>query len=274
MKKYTLFRYPMASGFSPIIHQAFAKQFNIEIEYTQTEVSPGTLSKAIQTFHAQGGQGANVTMPLKEEAYSLCNQMSARATIAGSVNTLFWKNSELWGDNTDGDGLVRDIIQNKRLQLKDKTLCILGAGGAARGILGPLLLQKPKKIILANRTQERAENVRERFLASSVPIEVIPFLSLEEIASHTSLDWIFKAVPAIEFAPSVVQNSLVYDLAYSRGEHPVTAFMQWALDHGATQAFDGLGMLVEQAAMSFSIWNDGKFPDTTSVIELCREISL
>ena len=270
VKKLTLFRFPLAYSFSPLIHQFFGEQLQIPLEYTQTEVKPGDLKKAVISFHNEGGIGANVTMPLKEEAFTISDKVTPRAKIAKSVNTFFWKENQLWGDNTDGIGLLKDITQNHGYSLKDKVICILGAGGAAAGIIASLEAHLPKEIIICNRTLERAHELQKRFSSLTVTPKILNFKELD-----FPVDWIINTTPLNAFEslstlnPIVVKNTFVYEITYSKDGKPLP-FTTWALDNEAKKVFDGLGMLVEQAAESFSKWFEIDTPETKSVIKQLR----
>jgi len=262
-KKFTLFRYPMAHSFSDLIHQSFARECQLSVEYTVTEAKPGTLKQQVEIFRKQGGMGANVTIPLKEEAYSICDQLTSRAKHSQSVNTLFWKGDVLWGDNTDGIGLIRDITQNLNYSLKDKVVCILGAGGAAAGIIEPIEAQKSKSILICNRTLSRAQLLVDRFKE----LEVTPKI----LSTEDHVDWIINTTPSdvvLEINPNLVKNTLIYELAYSKTKKH-TAFGEWAIVHGAERVFNGIGMLVEQAVEAFMVWHQ-RFPNTQPVISLVR----
>lgn len=269
IKKFTLFRFPIAPSCSPFIHQAFGKQFQISLEYTQTEVKPGTLQQHIEIFKNQGGIGANVTMPLKEEAYALCEKLTPRSQLAKSVNTLFWQDGILWGDNTDGIGFIRDITINHQLSLKNKNICIFGAGGAAAGIIGEIIAQAPKNIFICNRTIHRAVALQERFKELSEKLQVINVEAFNAFSQY-SIDWFINATPSdpsrtlLPLDPKFFKNTLIYELSYPK-KGKKTAFAEWAVQQGAKQVFDGIGMLVEQAAESFFVWT-GKFPHTQAVI--------
>lgn len=271
LQKFTLFRFPMANSFSPVIHRTFGQQFGLSIQYTQTEVAPSALKEAIFRFRQDGGIGANVTMPHKEEAFQLCEKVTERAACAQSVNTLFWQDDVLWGDTTDGGGFITDITQNLQLSFRNKTVCILGAGGAASGILGAILQEQPKAVSIYNRNTKRAIALQARF--KNAPIDVVQLEELNSVA--TAPDWIINTTPfsatqlLVPLKPHLMKNTFVYELAYPK-EGELSLFSRWALENGAKGAFDGLGMLVEQAALSFSIWQKGLFPATHSVIKTLR----
>ncbi len=268
-KRYAVMGNPIGHSKSPAIHTAFAKQCSIDLEYTAIQVDPGGFAQAVGNFRASGGAGLNVTVPFKVEAYELAQRLSERAQQAGAVNTLkFEADDGLFGDNTDGAGLVRDLADNLGIDLTGKDILVLGAGGAVRGILGPLCAAGPKSIMIANRTSVRARELAETF-SGACPVTGCGFNTLaghrfDLIINGTaaSLAGEVPAIPAAIFAA----DALAYDLMYA--DSP-TAFMDWALAFGAGRAVDGLGMLVEQAAESFQIWH-GVRPETAPVIRMLR----
>jgi shikimate dehydrogenase len=244
---------PIAHSKSPLIHAAFARQTGEQLEYTALLVEPGSFPARVQGFFEQGGKGLNITVPFKQEAWELATVKSPSATLAGAVNTLLQDhNGVLQGHNTDGVGLVRDILQNHGGVLAGKSILILGAGGATRGILLPLLQQQPARICIANRTVAKAKQLVEVFVGHGA----LDACGYEELAGQ-SFDWVINATSASlqgELPPLPPQlltsGAWCYDLMY--GAQP-TIFCRWAQQHGA-KALDGLGMLVEQAAESFWIW--------------------
>jgi shikimate dehydrogenase len=270
--RYAVIGNPVAHSKSPRIHAQFAAQLGQRIEYTALQVDPGGFPQAVAQFRANGGQGLNITVPFKLEARQLAEHLSARAKLAGAVNTLrFETDGTLYGDNTDGVGLVRDITVNLGVVLAGKTILLLGAGGAARGVLGPLLEQKPARVTIANRTVPRARELAERFAALG-RVEAVGFDALAGQrfdcvinATAASLSDEVPPLPENLFAP----GALAYDLMYSNAP---TAFLRWAGAHGAGKLADGLGMLVEQAAESYYLWR-GVRPDTTPVIAALRRPS-
>ncbi len=266
---YAVMGHPVAHSKSPAIHCAFAKQFGITLEYRAIEVEPGGFAQAVQAFRDEGGAGLNVTVPFKLEAYALADRCSARAEQAGAVNTLkFEPDGTLYGDNTDGIGLVCDLVVNLGARLAGSRVLVVGAGGAVRGILGPILEEGVARLQLANRTASKAKELATVFAAFGS----ISAGGLDELAGKTfdivinataaSLQGEVPSLPAGIFAP----GALAYDLMY--GDTP-TAFMQWAQRHGAARVSDGLGMLVEQAAESFLLWH-GCRPETAPVIASLR----
>lgn len=267
--KYAVMGHPIGHSKSPQIHQQFAKQCGLDIGYTAIDVAPGTFAEAVKDFQEKGGKGLNITVPYKLEAWELVNRRSGRAQLAGAVNTIkFNHNKTLFGENTDGVGLVRDITQNLNTQLKDKTILILGAGGAVRGILGPILDQQPNTLHIANRTVSKAEELKILFadkgqITASGFDEINQTYDVVVNGTAASLQGDLPPLPDKLFN----DNALAYDLMYA---NEPTAFMIWASEHGAKNSVDGLGMLVEQAAESFFIWT-GKRPETKEVIDIIKK---
>lgn len=256
MDKYAVFGNPVSHSLSPLIHQTFAKQTAQSISYEAVLVPVEGFKEAVKAFQ---GAGLNITLPFKQEAFNLATTRSERATLAQAVNTLAWREGEWYGDNTDGVGLVRDLINNQGIILKNKRILILGAGGAARGIVGPLLDENPQEIIIANRTVEKTQQLADYFQVKSSSLEKLnPSFDLIINATSASLQ---NTVPSID--PTLCQNAWCYDLAYSTQE---TLFQTWAKQNGAKLSLNGLGMLVEQAAESFYIWRGVK-PETKPVIK-------
>jgi len=266
---YAVFGHPISHSKSPRIHQLFARQLNDDIVYTAQDVRPECFEVAIRTFRAGGGKGLNCTVPLKEEAFRRADELSDRARLSGAVNTLMWRDEHLFGDNTDGVGLLRDLTLNLGLSLEDRRILILGAGGAARGILGPILEQRPGEVVIANRTLSRARELARRFTSFGT-ITAVGFDQLEA----KPFDLILNATAAglkgeIPPLPDglVARGGCCYDLMY--GDQP-TPFVRWGRAQGAKLSTDGLGMLVEQAAEAYLIWR-GKRPDTRPIIALLRQ---
>ncbi|RMH12292.1 MAG: shikimate dehydrogenase [Gammaproteobacteria bacterium] len=250
---------PVSHSLSPRIHQAFARQSNIQIEYTAIQVDPGGFTQAVGNFFSQGGKGLNITVPFKHEAVKVANCLTDRASQAGAVNTLIWKSDQhIIGDNTDGQGLVVDIQKNIGVSIDSKRILIIGAGGAVHGIFFPLVEQHPAHIHVANRTVSRAESLVQKFSGKLLDTTT-SFSSLENIPCTDPFDIIINgtssslqhkslALPAQIIKPDV---SLCYDLMYA--SQP-TDFLLWAAENHCGMARDGLGMLVEQAAESFYQW--------------------
>jgi shikimate dehydrogenase len=267
--RYAVFGNPVSHSKSPQIHTLFAQQFDIELEYVAIEAPLDDFAGAVQRFRNEGGKGCNVTVPFKHAAWELADRRSGRAELAGAVNTLrFEGDGKIFGDNTDGIGLVRDLTINLDTRLYDQRVLVVGAGGAVRGILGPLLEQAPRELAVANRTPARAQELAQLF-ATVGPIR--PF-SLEGVGGRefdlvingtaASLTGTVPELPDGLFAT----GALAYDLMYSDDGTP---FLHWARDHGAGRLVDGLGMLVEQAAESFALWH-GLHPDTGPVFRALR----
>lgn len=264
-KKYAVMGNPVSHSLSPTIHRLFARQFNLEISYEAIEVVRDGFTGAVSEFRAQGGRGLNVTLPFKEEAYRIATRRSRRADVAGAVNTLSFENAQgIFGDNTDGQGLRVDLESNLAVGISDCRILVIGAGGAVRGILGPLLEANPGALTLSNRTVSRAELLAGEF-GYDGRIEVQALEGLEgrqfDLVINGTASSVQGEVPDL---PNRIfsEQSLSYDLMYAKEP---TAFMQWSLDQGANRAVDGLGMLVEQAAESFFIWHGVK-PRTRAVL--------
>jgi shikimate dehydrogenase len=265
---YGLFGYPVQQSWSPFIHGMFAKQTAQQMEYRLFESPPERFRSEVLEFFRAGGSGVNVTVPHKRAAADLVNELSPRAQVASAINTIVRQDEGLFGDNTDGAGLLADLTRNLRLKFSSPRILLLGAGGAARGALGPLLELNPRLLVVANRTAERAIEIAEEF-AYLGPVSGCEFAKLE----HKRFDLIVNAtsaslrgdVPAIP--PGVVDSlTTCYDMAYGTGD---TAFVTWAKARGAGRAEQGWGMLVEQAAEAFFLWR-GVRPDTGPVLTALR----
>ncbi len=269
MDKYAVIGNPIEHSKSPDIHAAFARQTGESISYERLLGDKQNFAADVRTFLAEGGRGLNVTVPFKEEAWRMADELSDRAHTAGAVNTLIRLDSNLLrGDNTDGVGLVRDLSVNQGFRLADKRILMLGAGGAVRGVMRPMLEEKPKRIIIANRTASKAYS-----LASGLaPYGQVAGCGLEEIAGM-QFDLIINGTAAglAGEVPRIPDDILAkggwcYDMLYS---NQATPFQLWARAHHAARSLDGLGMLVEQAAESFRLWRD-ILPETPPVIAQLR----
>lgn len=269
---YVVIGNPIAHSKSPRIHQLFAAQTGQALDYATLLAPLDGFATSVRDFIAAGGRGANVTVPFKEEAFQLANQLSPRASAAGAVNTLrFENNGDIYGDNTDGAGLVRDITVNLRRSLNSKRVLLLGAGGAARGVILPLLLEDPARLYIANRTPAKAAALVNEF--NAMPDGLPGRLdggSFSNLAGQ-QFDVIINATSAglsdtaLDLPNNLfAENSLAYDMVYGRD----TPFIQQARSAGADIA-DGLGMLVEQAAEAFYLWRDVR-PDTQPVMQALR----
>ncbi|MEN5033501.1 MULTISPECIES: shikimate dehydrogenase [unclassified Pseudomonas] len=272
MDQYVVFGNPIGHSKSPLIHRLFAEQTGQDLEYATLLAPLDEFSDCARGFFKQGS-GGNVTVPFKEEAYRLCDSLTPRAQRAGAVNTLSkLADGTLQGDNTDGAGLVRDLTVNAGVELAGKRILILGAGGAVRGVLEPILAHKPQSLVIANRTVEKAEQLAREFDELG-PVVASGFAWLQEpvdvIINATSASLAGELPP---IADSLVEagRTVCYDMMY--GKEP-TPFCQWAEKLGAAKVLDGLGMLAEQAAEAFFIWR-GVRPDTAPVLaELRRQLA-
>ncbi len=264
--RYGVMGYPIAHSRSPVIHKLFAIQTRQALQYELLNVAPDKLERAVRQFQRTGGRGLNVTVPHKRAVAKLCDQLSERASSAGAVNTLVFQDDEIFGDNTDGIGLLRDLGVNLGIALGGRSILILGAGGATRGIVGPLLEMRPSKLIIANRTVSKAEKLVERF-ADQGPVSACGF---DDVPGDEPYDLIINATSAGvkgETPPypssAVGPKTFCYDLSYASKPTP---FCKWAREHGAAKAVMGWGMLVEQAAESFHLWR-GVRPNTLPVLK-------
>lgn len=266
--QYAVLGQPVSHSKSPDIHTHFARQTGEDVNYGSAEVSPEQFPDMVAGFFDGGGKGLNITLPHKEAAFRLCKQLSERAQLAAAVNTLYMKDGELCGENTDGPGLVRDIRDNHGVELRDKSILILGAGGAARGVIPALLDEHPASITLLNRTLSKAEAIRNAMLPATIKVSDYAHADQSRhydlIINATSLSLEGKLPPVSN--NWITEQTCCYDMMYADS---ATVFQQWAREHGAHLALDGLGMLVEQAAESFYIWR-GVRPETADVIQALR----
>jgi len=259
---------PIAHSLSPRIHQAFAKQTGQSLDYQATLVPEDAFAETLAAFHAAGGKGANITLPFKEAAWRAVTVRTGRAERAGAVNTVWFENDTVHGDNTDGIGLVRDLRDKLGCELSGERVLVLGAGGAVRGIIEPLFDAGVAEIVIANRTPARAETIAAQFTDRGM-IQAEAYDDLEAafpiIINGTSLSLQNELPPLGEGV--LAEGGWVYDMMYQREP---TCFMRWAAEHGAGRTADGLGMLVEQAAEAFMIWR-GVRPETSAVINMLRQ---
>ena len=249
---------PIQHSLSPMIHQQFAEQFEHQIDYQKQKLEPDHLNSWVMHFFKNGGCGLNVTLPFKTLAFELAKNRTDDAMRAQAVNTLWFSNGELFGDNTDGRGLIHDL--KRHLVLKDMNILVLGAGGAAKGIIPALLLEKPKALTVANRTFSKACDLQQQFkdieVANIKALQGVYDLVINSTSMGLNGEW-------IDLTQELWQNApFCYDLVYNLEEN--TPFVENALAHHC-QAQDGLGMLVEQAAESYLIWQGVK-PDVDSVL--------
>ena len=263
---YVVMGNPVGHSQSPFIHAEFARQLGHAITYAARHVEVGCFREAVDEFRAEGGLGANATLPFKEEAFALSSRCSARAEQAGAVNTLGFDGERVWGDNTDGVGLVRDLERNIGLSLSGRNILLLGAGGAARGVIGPMLAASPARLVVANRTASRAGALRRHFddLIEACGFARLPSAPFDLVVNATSASLSGEAPPIP--AGLLRSGGSAYDMMYAAEPSP---FMRWAEGAGASTVADGTGMLVEQAAEAFRCWR-GVRPSTGPVIEALR----
>ncbi len=302
--RYCVFGNPVGHSKSPAIHALFARQTGEDLVYEARLAPLDGFAAAVRDFIADGGRGANVTVPFKEEAFRLCDTLSARARLAGAVNTLSFAHGRMAGDNTDGAGLVRDLMENLRTPLAGRRILLLGAGGAARGALGPLLEQMPATLVVANRTAARADALVRDFSAQTPPSGEPHAASVAGRGAHArasvgkgahtrvsvragamvrgcgfadlagqAFDIVVNATSAslAGEAPPLpagvfAPGALAYDMMYGQGD---TAFLALARQLGVARLADGLGMLVGQAAEAFFVWR-GVRPETLPVLAALR----
>lgn len=268
--KFAVFGNPIKQSKSPIIHTLFAQQYAQHIEYRAVRVELDDFVQATNLFFEGGGAGLNITVPFKHEAFALAHRNSERSLRAGAVNVLTLADDGLIdGDNTDGIGLIRDLIANLGWTVQGLRVLLVGAGGAARGVLEPLLRERPRELLVVNRTAARAADLAVEF-AGIGPLEggacdLIGTRQFDLIINATSAG-LSGAVPELP-SSMLTERSCCYDMVY--GAEP-TPFLRWSADHAAGAVSDGLGMLVEQAAEAFYIWRQLR-PETRPVIDQLRE---
>ncbi len=255
---------PVKHSRSPQIHRLFARQTGQILDYRA--IHSEHFEVTVDQFRNQGGLGLNVTIPFKEQAFSYAQTHSDRARKAGTVNTLCFADNTLHGDNTDGIGLVRDLTHHHHVTLENRRILLLGAGGAARGVIQPLLDQHPQRLVIANRTVDKAKKLADRFQG--------PLLGCGLGELEDEYDLIINATAAslqgkkLDLPETLIHSrTAAYDMMYG----PDTPFMIWAREHGANKIMDGLGMLVEQAAESFRLWR-GVMPDTGEILALFQNV--
>ncbi|KZE26090.1 shikimate dehydrogenase [Crenobacter luteus] len=268
--RYAVIGNPIAHSQSPFIHAEFAKATGEDIAYERLYAELGKFNDVVDEFVAAGARGLNITLPFKGDAFRYADELTERARAAEAVNTLTFKDGKAFGDNTDGVGLVRDIVDNLDFPIEGQRVLILGAGGAVRGVLVPLLEQRPAALTIANRTLIKAEALAHQF----GPFGAIEAVGYEALAGRTfdiiinatssSLSNDLPPIPRGVFTP----RTLAYDMVYSKG---LTPFLARAQAENAGMLADGLGMLVEQAAESFRIWR-GVQPETRTVTNLLRDL--
>ncbi len=269
--KYAVFGNPIKHSKSPLIHAMFAQQCSQHMLYRAVRVELDGFVQEAENFFSGGGAGLNITVPFKREAFEFANRLSERAFRAGAVNTLTRAQDGLVeGDNTDGIGLVRDLLANLGWAVQGLRVLVVGAGGAARGVLEPLLLERPQELLVVNRTASRAAQLATEFTdlgnLEGGGYDLIGARQFDLVINATSagLSGAMLELPA----SLLTERSCCYDMVY--GAEP-TPFMRWSAHHAAWAVADGLGMLVEQAAESFYIWR-GVRPDTGPVINELRQV--
>ena len=266
---------PIGHSKSPEIHQHFANQFDAKIEFRKDEVTPETLETWLADFFSDDGKGVSITLPLKEVALNYADEISDRARLASACNVIYAKDERLFADCTDGYGFTKDLEENLKVPVKDKKILILGAGGAARGIIPSIIEKKPAKLKVANRTASKALLLKEDlegkvdlkgksliFQAGGLADDFLLADSYDLVINSTSVST--QAGESIGLPKALFKGTkLAYDLFYSAKK---TAFMQEALSAGAEKVSDGWGMLVEQGAESFRLWTN-LIPDTSRLLE-------
>lgn len=268
--RYAVIGHPVSHSWSPFIHGMFAKQTDQNISYSRIDAPPEDFERQVGAFFQTGGKGLNVTVPHKQVAAFVARYRTPRAEIAGAVNTLMMDDDGIHGDNTDGAGLVTDLVRNLGLALEDIRILIVGAGGAARGVLGPLLAAGPEYVEIANRNSDRAVELANEFAT----LGATRGCGFRDITEDRSFDLVLNATSASlqDLIPPIPRSAvgpatLCYDMAYGKGDTP---FTRWAKSIGAGRAECGWGMLVEQAAESFYLWR-GIRPDTKPVLEAVKD---
>ena len=266
--RYAVIGNPISHSKSPLIHNEFAKLTEQTLSYTAELVALGQVESFITSFVNNNGKGLNVTVPFKLDAFELATNLTERAQRAGAVNTLTLKDNKIFGDTTDGTGLLNDLIKNHQQTIKNKDILILGAGGAVRGVIEPLLLENPASLLIANRTVSKAQQLADDFSnfgnISACGFSELDGKQFDIIINGTSASLSGDLPPLPDNLFSA--HACAYDMMYAK---QATVFMQWSKKQGAEIILDGLGMLVEQAAESFYIWR-GIRPETKTVIEILK----
>jgi shikimate dehydrogenase len=250
--RYAVFGNPISHSKSPFIHTLFARQTNQHMSYSAELAPVGKFVAVVDKFFSEDGKGCNVTLPFKEEAYQYATKLTERAKLAGAVNTLKkLDDGGVMGDNTDGEGLVQDLLQYQ-VPLNDARVLLIGSGGAARGVIKPLLDQRPASITITNRTFSKAQTLAQLFQPYG-SVEAIEMNKIDQSydiiinSTSASLDGKLPDISPVIFGTT----SVSYDMMYGAG---LTTFNQWAVENGCANAYDGLGMLVGQASESFMLW--------------------
>ena len=267
MDRYAVLGNPVSHSLSPAIHARFGELTGDRIDYRALEAPVGGFALFAEAFFDSGARGANVTLPFKVDAYELAAVRSDRSQAAGAANFLAMREGEIHADNTDGVGLVADPASNLACAIEGAEILIVGAGGAARGVIAPLLARHPRRIVIANRTPDKARELARRFASrgaiEGVALASIPASRYTIVINATSTST--RGEP-LALPPAIFEGALAYDMAYGAGAAP---FLSGARAAGAARTSDGLGMLVEQAAESFALWR-GKRPPTSTVLAELR----
>ncbi|PMH45375.1 shikimate dehydrogenase [Vibrio sp. 10N.286.49.B3] len=266
--QYLVFGNPISQSKSPFIHTLFARQTMQNLEYRSQQPEVNGFLPQVEAFFSQGGKGCNVTAPFKEQAFQFADRLTERAQLAGAVNTLKrLDDGEILGDNTDGEGLVQDLLQYQ-VSLKEANILLIGAGGAARGVLKSLLDQQPHSITIANRTFDKALQLEQLFHShgSIQAQEIADVAGPFDIVINSTSASLYQQVPEIS-ASIFSAQTVSYDMSYGSG---LTTFNKWATEQGVQYAYDGLGMLVGQAAESFAVWR-GLRPGARQVLRELRK---
>lgn len=275
MDRYAVIGNPVSHSKSPLIHKAFSEQTGERLNYEKIEGGLDSFESDVRDFFAKpNNKGLNVTVPFKERAYALCDELTPRAKAAEAVNTLYLNNGCLVGDNTDGRGLVVDLEQNYGVALRDKRILLIGAGGASKGVMLPLLEANPERVVVTNRTLSKAEQLVGRYKGNpDFPEYGEKVFSESFEALDEAFDVVINGTSASlsgelpKISPAIFSDSTyVYDMMYGDQE---TVFNRWAIRCGAKQTMDGLGMLIEQAAEAFRVWRN-IMPDTQVYISSLR----
>ncbi|MDP3856437.1 MAG: shikimate dehydrogenase [Stagnimonas sp.] len=268
MDRYAVIGYPVAHSKSPFIHAAFARQTGQKLSYEAVEIAPAALTETLQQMHAEPYAGLNVTLPHKVAVAALCEAVSERARLAGAVNTLVRTATGWSGDNTDGAGFVHDLQVNLGVAIAGKRVLLLGAGGAARGLIAPILAERPAELAVSNRNPWKPEELAEQFKALG-PIVPRTHLSLKgdryDLVINATSAGHANTMPRLP-GQILAEGGVCYDLSYGASAEP---FCAWARTQGAALQADGLGMLVEQAAAAFELWR-GVRPHTAPVLAALR----
>jgi len=269
MNKYAVFGNPIEHSLSPVIHENFAKSLQIQLTYTAILGSIGKFESEAKNFLANGGEGFNVTLPFKQDAFKFSDIKSDISNITKSVNTITYKDGIIYGDNTDGIGFIKDFTQNLGQNIKNKKILLVGAGGAAMGVIPNILMELPKELKIYNRTELKAQNLTNQFKALG-PIDILDQNNINKVNFDLIINATSIGINNLKFSlPSNTfnKNTICYDMSYGNASR---SFMIWA-EYNNLKFYDGLGMLIEQAAESFFIWQNKKPNITQELKNLLRK---